>query len=249
MADAAEAPLSEAGGEALAAAGELLGLLIRMHEREPDAELIEGLRAIDAAGMFAAVLRGDEGRVAADALAEALRGLAQPLTAGRLDLIAADWADVHVSHGHRASPNGSVWLTQDSLERQQPMFDVRDWYVRYGAEVPNWRARSDDNIVHELQFVAFLLSLGHRRSVQDAGLFLDRHVLPWVPEWGGRVAARAAEPLIAASGLLTAVFVEQLRDLIAAVTGEPRGEAVSVRPAPPPEPEARPFVPGMSESW
>lgn len=253
MADAIPTELPAGGAEALAAGAEALDILIRLHDREVDAELIAGLKEMDAGGMFKAMLQGEDGQSAARAFAAALDMLPDPLDAATLDLLAADYADAYLTHNLRISPSGSVWMTIESLERQEPMFAVREWYDHYGITVPNWRLRSDDHIVHELQFVSHLLKLGHAPAAVDAGVFLDRHVLPWVPEFGRRLAGRASEALTATTGLLTAMYLEALRELIARVTGMSRGE-VAKRPDQMPKPEAPPledaaFIPGVSESW
>ncbi|QJD16596.1 TorD/DmsD family molecular chaperone [Paracoccus sanguinis] len=244
------AKLSAEGQAALTAAAEALGLIIRLHDREPDAALVRGLKEAEAPALFAAILAGEDGQTAAAALAEALDALPDDSTEADMDLVAAAWAEVHITHGLRASPNGSVWMTVESLERQEPMFAVRDWYEHYGLSTPDWRRRSDDNIVHELQFVQHLLGQGTQVAAVDAGRFMDLHVLPWVPEWGRRVAARAAEPLVAASGLLTATYLEGLRELIAQVSGVRRGPVAPLPQAQavtPDEPER--FIPGVAESW
>ncbi len=253
MADAIPTELPAGGADALAAGAEALSVLIRLHDSEADAALIGTLKAMDAGGLFAAILTGEDGQMAARAFAEALATLPDPLDEATLDELAADYADVYLIHGLRVSPNGSVWMTEDSLERQLPMFEVREWYDHYGVSVPDWRKRSDDHIVHELQFLAHLLTLQTAPAAVDAGRFMDRHVLPWVPEFGRRVAARANQPLTATTGLLTAFYLEALREMIAAVTGVPRGP-VEKRPDEKPRQEAEPlenaaFVPGAAVSW
>lgn len=245
--------LTAEGASALSAAAEALQLLIRLHDREVDADFLNLLREVDAGGLFEALLVGEDGHSAALAFAEALRILPKQIDAATLDALAADYADVYLTHGLRVSPNGSVWMTEESLERQLPMFEVREWYEHYGITVPEWRKRSDDHIVHELEFVTHLLRQGTQNAAVDAGAFLDRHVLPWVPEFGRRVAARAAEPLTATTGLLTAFYLEALRELIAQITGVARGP-VTLRPDQKPKKEAEPlenaaFIPGAAESW
>jgi TorA maturation chaperone TorD len=234
----------------LRAASEALGLLIRLLDREADAALLTGLRAIQAPDLFAALLPEAEGQAGAEALRLALADLPEPPSDADLDALAADYADIFLTHGYRLAPNASVWLTEEKLERQGPMFEVRDWYAHYGITVPDWRKRADDHIVHELQFLGLLLDLGTDTGLQDAAHFLDAQLLPWVPEFGRRMAARAREPLYGAAGLICAAFLEALRDRIEALSGLPR------RPRPPlrsalaiPDPEPAPFVPGAAESW
>lgn len=238
----------EAARGTLIAASEALGLLIRLLDREADAALLTGLRAIQAPDLFAALLPEAEGQTGAKVLRLALDDLPEAPADADLDALAADYADIFLTHGYRIAPNASVWLTEEKLERQGPMFEVRDWYAHYGITVPDWRKRADDHIVHELQFLGLLLDLGTETALQDAAHFLDQHLLPWVPEFSRRMAARARMPLYAATGLICAAYLEALRDRLEALTGLPR------RPRPPlrsaiPDPEPAPFVPGAAESW
>lgn len=230
-------------------AAEALGLLIRLFDREADSDLLCGLRAIQAPDMFEALLPSPEGRAGAQVLRVALSGLPEQVPARALDALAADYADVFLTHGYRLAPNASVWLTEEKLERQGPMFEVRDWYAHYGVSVPDWRKRADDHIVHELQFLGLLLNLGTEAGMADAAHFLDAHLLPWVPEFGRRMALRVAEPLYAAAGLLCAAYLEALRDELEDLTGLARQPRKSVPVSSQPEAEAAPFVPGAAESW
>ena len=235
---------------------EALGPVIRLHDREADSALVEGLWAADFPALAAALLDGRADAAVAEGFARVLAGIPRPVPAAVLDEMAADFADAYLTHGFRAAPTGSVWMTEDHLERQQPMFDVRDWYAHWGLAVPDWRLRSDDHIVHELQFVAHLLATGSTDALTDAAAFLDAHVLPWVPEFCLRVADHARHPFHAGAVLLTRVLLDALRDDLERATGRarnvlPHAWAVqadrSERQA---EAEReRPFVPGLAESW
>ncbi len=254
----AETSPTESGfEEALAIWADVLGLIVRLHEREADAELLTGLREADLPALFEALLTDSDGRAVVRGFAETLALLPETPDAALLDDLAADYADIYLTHGYRVAPTGSVWMTEDHLERQLPMFEVREWYDHYGVTVPDWRLRSDDHIVHELQFVQHLLSLGTPAAALDAARFLDRHVLPWVPDFCARVAQQTRLPFHAMTNLLTRATVEALRDMLEALTGAER-EIVphawkleaerDQRAAEVPEID-RPYVPGMAESW
>lgn len=236
---------------------DVLGLIARLHDREVDTDLLIGLRGAGIGELFANLLQDEEGREVAKALSEVLRDAPDQPGSAYLDELAVDFADIYLNHGFRVAPTGSVWLTDDHLERQQPMFDVRDWYQHYGIRVPNWRIRSDDHIVHELQFVQHLLGLASPASAYDAAVFLDRHVLPWVPEFCTRVAQRARQPFHALAALLTRAALEALRETLTTLTDAPREvithawarEADRARRAAETPDVERPFVPGLAESW
>ena len=231
-------------------ARQILALLIRLHDREVDADLLVGLRGIDAETFFGAVL--DDAQVAQE-FGKALAGLTDPADAATLDELAAEYADVYLTHSFRLAPTGSVWLMEESLERQEPMFAVREWYEHYGVTVPNWRVRSDDHIVHELQFVEHLLKLGTDSAAKDAARFLDHHVLVWVPQFCALMAERCRQPLLSVGAKLTALYLEALRDLLQDLTGEERWvpkEDDKIKPYSLTElAEDIAYVPGVAESW
>ena len=244
------APIDAEGAAAMRAAGEALSVLIRLLDREADAALIDGLRTAEAGAMFAELLPVGGGREAGEALQAALDAL--PAAAGPevTDILAADYADCFLTHGYRLSPHGSVWLTEERLERQQPMFDVREWYEHYGLSAPDWRLRSDDHLVHELQFVQHLLTRATPDSALDAAVFLDRHLLPWAPEYGRQMQARCETPLLRATGAVLEHLPRAVRDLLAELTGV----AVDIAPLPGDKPHAKApeqqmYIPGAQPSW
>lgn len=254
---AAPAPdLPEGDRQTMAYWSTALGPLIRLHDREPDQALLDTLIAADYPDVVAALLDGRDPEGVAAGFALVLAGLPRPLPQVLSDELAADYADAYLNHGFRAAPSGSVWMTEDHLERQEPMFAVRGFYAHYGLKVPDWRLRSDDHLVHEMQFVEHLLSLGTLPALQDAAVFLDQHLLPWLPDYCARIAARARQPFLAGVALTTRALMLALRDDLARVTGIaadilPHAWATEASRA---ERQAqadedRPFVPGIGESW
>ncbi|HMR53918.1 MAG TPA: molecular chaperone TorD family protein [Amaricoccus sp.] len=235
---------------------EVLGPVIRMHDREADSALVEGLWAADFPAIAAALLEGRDEAGVVEGFSRVLAGMPRPVPAAILDEMAADFADAYLTHGFRAAPTGSVWMTEDHLERQQPMFAVRDWYAHYGLTVPDWRLRSDDHIVHEMQFVAHLLALGTPDALADAAVFMDGHLMPWLPDWCLKVAAHARHPFLAGAALMTLALLTALREDLAAATGRapdvaPHAWTVQAGRAErqAEADEERPFVPGLSASW
>jgi TorA maturation chaperone TorD len=194
-----------------------------------------GVAALELTGLGVADLRQDE-----DALAR----------------YAADYADIYLTHGLRASPCESVWLDQESLAMQAPMFETRAWYRRFGLVVPDWRMRADDHLVFQLQFVAHLMG-SVEGAADEAARFLDQHLLRWVDRFAARVSARCATPFYAGLADLTAAYVEELRDLLAEALGMPRpapealeqpagGQANVEASVEVPAPR---YVPGTGPSW
>ncbi|MCP4408576.1 MAG: hypothetical protein GY807_12585 [Gammaproteobacteria bacterium] len=175
------------------------------------------------------------------------------------DQLAADYSDIYLTHKCRAAPTESVWLDEDGLERQQPMFEVRRWYEDFGVSAPNWRTRPDDHIALQLQFVAHLLMLEEPgiEPPRLAGCFLDEHLLVWVDLFASRVAERCSTTFYAGVATLTAAYVDAARELIA---GFPECE----RPAPerrrkaagpiaqeiePTAEDGQAYMPGAAPGW
>ena len=228
-----------------------LDVLIRFHDREMDHAVLSDLRSHNVAEGLFELLISDDGQTAVQALIAALQDLGTAPDDATLDDLAAEFADLYLTHGYRVSPSGSVWLTEDKLERQMPMFEVRDWYEHYGITVPNWRIRADDHLVHELQFVSFLCRRADAVAAQDAGRFMDLHLLPWVPEFCRRAAEQVHQPLYGAVMQLTIAYLVDLRQSLEGISGQPQQvrEVRGLGTSREPEPETVPYVPGVAESW
>lgn len=210
------------------AAADLL-VLARIHGRELDEAAIHSLSE-DCAGAFLGLQL--TGEVAATGLAMLRQGLAElvaDLNRETLDRLAADYADIYLNYSLRASPCESVWLDEDHLTHQGPMFEVRDWYRAQGLRVEDWRKRSDDHLVNELDFLAHLLAGAHQSiPLTEAARFMDEHPLRWIESFAERVADRCSTRVYAGLALLTAAYLDELRDLLARLTGEPRPTAEEI---------------------
>jgi len=106
----------------LADFSELLNLLARLHDREPDKSLIEGLQRADMEEWLCSLLPSGETKSAAIGFVAAVNEISFPSETATLNVLAAEFADIYLTYSYRISPNGSVWLTEDKLERQEPMF-------------------------------------------------------------------------------------------------------------------------------
>lgn len=242
---------TQSKGLDMAALADIVDLLARIHEREVDAGFIDGWRSNGLTQWLAETLVSTGSADAMLALERALVSLPDPVDEAAQDDLASDYADIYLTHAYRISPNGSVWLTEEGLERQGPMFETRSWYRRYGVEVPDWRNRPDDNIVHQLQFLAHLLRSDNRDVLADAARFLDAGLLVWLPDFAVRVDSRARTPFYRAFARMTHAAVEEIRDRLEDCTGIGRAPA---RPAPQAcasagTPDATSYFPGQAESW
>lgn len=195
-------------------------LLARIVDREVDGELVAFLRGLDVGYWFALRPDGVQADEGMALLRSALEALSQPPVPAELDELAAEFARIFLTNGYSASPSESVWRDDEGLERQGPMFEVRDWYRHYGLKAPNWRARADDHLVHELEFVSLLMRhIDQPASLGDALRFLRAHLLGWAPAFARRVIGRCEEPFYAGALLLLVAYLEALDRVLAEATG------------------------------
>lgn len=170
------------------------------------------------------------------------------------DELAADFASIYLNHGISSAPCESVWLDDDGLVMQQPMFAVRKIYAKMGLKAPDWRKRPDDHLVHQLQFLAVLFEDDSDAALGEVATFLDEHTLRWVPDFAHRVAQRAGTPFYAGLAMLTHHYLDEVRETLAEILGQPRPTAEEIEQRTRqtvevelPMPSA--YVPGSSPSW
>ncbi len=232
-----------------------LASLAVMHERELDKERVLALWEIGYDDFLGLRLHSHGGREALGFFRQGLTDIPGTLGRETLDLLAAEYADIYLNNSFGASPVESVWIDEDGLIMQEPMFQIRDWYSRYGLAVPNWRDRSDDHLVHQLQFLSRLLDPDMpERELLEAARFMDEHLLRWINEFSRRIAQRCSTRFYAGLSLLTAAYLEELRDVLAELNGEARPTAEEIDERMKPKlsmPVAGPtaFVPGAAASW
>jgi len=253
-------PRDSVPGRFAQAVAEDLRLLAHLHDRELDGATLSALRSAVFPDNLALVLEGEPAREAMQLLRSALGQLEADAGPETMDLLAVDYAAIYLNHTLRAAPNESVWIDEEELAMQTPMFEVREWMARHGLTVENWRVRPEDHLVHELEFLACIVESGPiAEALPEAADFLDRHLLRWVLDFSRRVAARCETPFYAGLNALTGCYLDELRDLLAEVTGGPRPtrEEIEARIAAERPAEAYPgkveiplrYVPGASPSW
>ncbi|MBF0372218.1 MAG: molecular chaperone TorD family protein [Alphaproteobacteria bacterium] len=215
MGEAAEAVFREAVSDDLA-------MFTRLHDRELDTEIAVALKASRFPEGLGLRLTRDDSAAALAAMAKAVAEFPDEPDPAWMAEMAADYADVYLTHGCRATPAESPWLDPDRLVRQEPMFKVREWYRRHGLAMADWRNRSDDHLVPELQFVTHLIASGEEGSLVEAARFLDSHPLNWVGSFAKVVDKHCRTPFYAALAVLTADYLEELRDILTSLAGVPR---------------------------
>lgn len=236
-------------GTFFGAIAEDLRMLSVLHSREPDAALVSLLRQEQFPSGLGLTLNSEPGIQAFDFLCKVIERLPPDPDRKALDELAADYAGIYLNHSIQASAEESVWVDEENLAYQDSMFQVRDWYARYGMSAPDWRTRPDDHLVLELEFVARLLSTGvEAERLREVARFMDEHLLRWLMKFSERVAARCDTPYFAGVAMLTGSYCEELRDLIADTLGSPRPSPEEIeermRPKRGQQPAPAAFVPG-----
>ncbi len=234
-----------------------INLLAGLHDKELDNPAIATLQEIDFPDCFALMLSEKGASDASLLLRSALQELHNPAAAA-LDELAADYADIYLNHGLQASPCESVWLDEDGLIMQEPMFQIRDWYQRYELAAEDWRVRSDDHLSLQLQFMAHLVYTADKAespvdTLGELARFMDEHPLRWIDDFAQRVAQRCATPFYAGLALLTASYLDALRELLVLMLDQPRPTAEQIEERMKPKAESvevpLTYMPGSSPSW
>ncbi len=225
-------------------------LLATLNDREPDEALLQEIRALDFPRCLTLLSKTAAGEEAVSLMRQTLSDLPAKPDDGILDELAADYASIYLNHNISASPEESVWLDEDSLKCQDSMFQVRTWYESNGLGIPDWRIRSDDHLVYQLQFIAALLNLDDKReTLEKIGTFMDEHLLRWLGNFAERVLGRCDTAYFAAVVAVTASYCEELRDTLAEILQQsrPRREDIEERMKPQPTQQevSVSFMPGM----
>jgi TorA maturation chaperone TorD len=230
-----------------------LNTLATLHHAELNDALLGELAAANFPDGIGLRLLGDDGMRAIVLMRQAMAELRAPLAQPVLDELASDYAAIYLTYGYHASPCESVWLDQENLAMQAPMFQVREFYKLFDLVAADWRTRPDDHLVLELLFLAALFRDEHPQALPEAARFFDSHLMRWLPLFGQRVAARCATPFYAGAARLTAAYCDELRDLLADLLGEPRPSTeeveASMRPRQVAEVAPVTFFPGLAPSW
>lgn len=236
-----------------AVADDMLTLAL-LHSEELSADRIGQLHEAGFPETLCVQLHGDKGREAIAMMRQGMADLGLPVSTSMLDELAADFAGIYLTHGIQASPAESVWIDEDGLAMQEPMFQVREIYRRHGFTVANWRMRSDDHLVCQLQFLSHLVSpKGGAGGLATAATFLDEHSLRWIDEFAARVIARCDTPFYAGLSALTAAYLDEVRDHLAAVLNESRPTREEIDRRMKPKRQSLPELScgdgGMAPSW
>lgn len=189
------------------ALAEDLDQLIRLNDREVDAETMNALKVAGFPLGLALPPSGEAGALAYANMAAALN------TPPSLDELAADFAAIYLNNSFGASPYESVWVSDDHLACAAPMFELRDLYAAAGLQAADWRSRFDDHFVLQLEYLRRVLADASIAPEQLA-VFIDEHLGYWFPDFAQRVSLQCATPFYAALAELTHVWLIHFRELL-----------------------------------
>jgi TorA maturation chaperone TorD len=237
--------------EAIAEDAEALAAL---HDRELTRDLLASLREVDFPTCLGLLPATPAATSAWQMMAAGLADLPAVPDAMVMDNLAAEYSAIYLTGAYGASPCESVWTDDDHLVCQDAMFQLRDIYAAAGLATPDWRQRPDDHLVLQLLYIAHAArnatTVEAWRSLAN---MLDEHPLRWLPDFAGRVAARSASHFYAGLAVLTAAWLETLRDLLVRHIGEPRPSRAEIeerlRPTAVLAEQPIAFVPGSGPSW
>lgn len=204
-----------------AALADDLDAFIRLHDREADAELLAALQAAGFPDSLALPPAGAAGAQAYAALRQALAALGHPVGGAALDRLAADYAGIYLTNRCGASPYESVWVDDDHLTCQQPMFELRQRYAAAGLRVADQRRRYDDHLVCQLQYLRARL-LAVDADWADLTVFMDEHLGYWLGQFAERVTQFGDTDFYAGVAQVTYVWVERCREVLDEIHGLPR---------------------------
>lgn len=230
-----------------------LRTLAALHCAELDSDVLERLGLASYPAQSVLPVDDDGTRQAVELMRRAVADL-RDATGDQIDELAADFAAIYLTGALHLSPNESAWLDEDHLERQQPMFEVRAWYRRFGLRAADWRCRPEDNLTLQLSFIAALLDLpDERAAMSEAASFMDQHLLLWLDDFCGGVAQRCSTQFYAALALYTGSVMGTLRGVLEEIGDLPRAGAFKTvaRTAASSDAAAEPlrYMPGVAPSW
>lgn len=193
----------------MSAAAEDLTALAWLHEAEQDVDGLCRLRQSGFPDRLVLVSPSDAGH---GAMAEALDDICRSADRGNLDYdLAADYAASY--RGQVIQPAcESAWLDENPILVPKPSLVVRRFFQAHGLDLqrnPPANGLPDDHLSNELAFLALLMSRGLR---DEAIIFLEDHLLLWLPSFVERVTGRSVTRFYTALARLTSATIENLYD-------------------------------------
>ncbi len=232
-----------------------IGFIARLHDSELDANKLQTLKSVHFPKNLCMLLYSDTSLTALQLLENSLSVSSRKTIDQLIDELAADYAAIYLTHSLRASPFESVWIDEEGLMMQEPMFQIRAWYEKSGYSVPDWRIRSEDHIVHQLDFISLQLSsIKTVQELEPVARFMDEHILRWLEDYSRLVVSRSSTQFYAGLNLLTFSLLDEVRDILSELCHKKRPckdeidkrmkkKSIEVNVI------SEQYIPGVSPSW
>ena len=225
----------------------------RLHAKELDQQQTHQLQAAGFPRGLGFKLESEEAAPVIAHLAEQVSNWPEALSQSELDELAADFAAIYLTCHYGSCPQESYWMDEDHLTMQKPMFQLREILEQQGLEVSDVHQFADDHLVNELELLAYFLE----QKPDLAGLgkiadFMDEHLLRWVMSFSERVALMCESEFYAGLALITGLYCEAFRDLLAQVLDQKRPTKREIDARMNPKKVVTvplQFIPGIQKSW
>lgn len=140
-----------------------------------------------------------------------------------IDLAAAEFAAIYLNKKYDVSPDESVWLDEGGLIRQASMIDIQEIYSKHNLKSANLKHRSEDNLSLQLEFIAHLIENGKNpENLIEVADFMDNHLLIWIKDFAVSIFNRCESEFYASILILTYVYCDSLRDILAEILDKPK---------------------------
>lgn len=116
----------------------------------------------------------------------------------------------------------SAWADGEVFAIEAPRISIGDWYHRFGLLLEDWYKPSEDHLVSQLSFIAYLLDGAPRAPFEEVARFMDEHLLCWIDDFEKGVRAACKARFYAGLAALTAAYVDELRNLLSELSDYPR---------------------------
>ncbi len=197
-------------------------LLVLLHDKELDVTLIKLLKKNNFPRTMGFALQTKKSKQAMGLMQKGIDDIKPDAIDDSLENLAADYASIYLNYSLRASPYESVWLDEEQLMMQGPMFEIRRWYEKYGLKVADWRLRSDDHFICQLQFVSRMLRSDEIEHINDTANFMDQHLFRWFEKFCSNVANRCDTTFYAGLAALSFAYIDEVRDILSKILDTPR---------------------------
>jgi TorA maturation chaperone TorD len=200
----------------VAMAGDL-ALFSRLTSGEPDRPLIEWMRMSRYPRGLGLDLCGQNAESAIAALSQAIADLPPIAFREGREALSADYQAIFLNHGRSGFATESHWVGDDRSTL------VAAWYDRFDYRLNGRLHCPLDSLAFELGFMAHLFDapdVDDGNVLAESRLFLETHLLPWVPDFLQEWSRVSATPFYRGLAGLLGIYLRVLDDRLQQVQGD-----------------------------